>query len=80
MKDIILLIGHGSRGPDGNREIERFAGEWRARQPGLDIEVCFIEFADVLLEEGLDCAVRCATVRGAKRVIVVPLILNPPVT
>ena len=76
MKDIILLVGHGSRGPDGNREIERFAGEWRARQPGLDIEVCFIEFADVLLEEGLDRAARAAAARGVQRVIVAPLILN----
>lgn len=71
MSETILLIGHGSRFTEGNREIEAFAELWRKRQPQWRIEVCFIEFADVLLDEGLDRAAR-----NASRVIVVPLILN----
>lgn len=71
MSETILLIGHGSRNTEGNREIEAFAEQWRKRQPQWRIDVCFIEFADVLLDEGLD---RAAT--NASRVIVVPLILN----
>lgn len=71
MSDTILLIGHGSRNIEGNREIEVFAEQWRKRQPQWRIEVCFIEFADVLLDQGLDNAALNAT-----RVIVVPLILN----
>nr|VFJ58092.1 MAG: sirohydrochlorin cobaltochelatase [Candidatus Kentron sp. DK] len=71
MKDTILLVGHGSRGPDGNRETEEFAARWRERNPDWDIRLCHIEFADVLLEEGLDEAAR-----DAERVIVAPLIIN----
>ncbi len=71
MSETILLIGHGSRNVEGNREIESFAELWRKRQPQWRIEVCFIEFADVLLDGGLDRAAL-----NASRVIVVPLILN----
>ena len=71
MNDTILLVGHGSRDPAGNVEIENFATGWRARQPNWNIEVCFIEFADVLVDKGLTRAAQ-----HARRVIVVPLILN----
>jgi sirohydrochlorin cobaltochelatase len=71
LSETILLIGHGSRDAAGNREIEAFAELWRARQPQWRIEVCFIEFADMLLDQGLDRAAG-----NASRVIVVPLILN----
>lgn len=71
MSETLLLIGHGSRNIEGNREIEVFADLWRKRQPQWNIEMCFVEFADVLLDQGLDHAAK-----NAKRVIVVPLILN----
>ena len=71
MTDRVLLVGHGSRNKAGNDEIETFATKWRAHNPQWDIEVCFIEFADVMLDQGLDNAAK-----GATRVIVVPLILN----
>lgn len=70
-KQTILLIGHGSREASGNREVETFAEQWRACQPQRRIEVCFIEFADVLIDKGLD---RAAQHGG--QVVVVPLILN----
>jgi sirohydrochlorin cobaltochelatase len=69
--ETILLVGHGSREPSGNEEIEAFAEQWRARKPGWRIEVCFIEFSDITLSEGLRRAAQ-----GATRVFVVPLILN----
>ncbi len=67
----VLLAAHGSRHPDGNDEIRRFAGEWQKRHPAWRIEVCFIEHADVLLADGLQRAAH-----GARQVLVVPLILN----
>ncbi|HEY8158768.1 MAG TPA: sirohydrochlorin chelatase [Methylobacter sp.] len=70
-KQTILLIGHGSREPSGNLEIIAFAEQWRVRQPQRRIEVCFIEFAEVLIDSGLD---RAAQHGG--QVVVVPLILN----
>ena len=67
----ILLVGHGSRGREGNTETINFAAQWRERHPEWRIEVCFIEHADVLLDEGLDRAAQ-----GAKKVIAIPFILN----
>jgi sirohydrochlorin cobaltochelatase len=69
--ETILLVGHGSREAAGNDEILAFAAQWRQRQPGWSIEVCFIEFSDIHLSEGLRRAAA-----QAHRVIVVPLILN----
>ncbi|MBL8459325.1 MAG: sirohydrochlorin chelatase [Zoogloea sp.] len=66
-----LLVGHGSRNRDGNAEIQHFATEWRARHPDWRIEVCFIEYAEVLVPAGLDLAAA-----GSRRVIVLPFILT----
>jgi len=71
MKETILLVGHGSRNKNGNIEIEKFASQWRSRNPEWHIEVCFIEFAEIMLDQGFDNAAK-----NASRVIVVPLILN----
>lgn len=69
--DTILLVGHGSREESGNEEIREFVAQWRARQPGWRIEVCFIEFAPPSLHDGL-----LAAAQGSRRVLVLPLILN----
>jgi sirohydrochlorin cobaltochelatase len=67
----ILLVGDGSREDSGNQEIRDFVTQWQARQPGWRIEVCFIEFASPSLHDGLQIAAR-----DARRVLVLPLILN----
>ncbi|MDA8257301.1 MAG: sirohydrochlorin chelatase [Betaproteobacteria bacterium] len=67
----ILLVGHGSRGREGNTETINFAAQWREQHPDWRIEVCFIEHAEVLLDEGLDRAAR-----DARKVLVIPFILN----
>ena len=71
LKETVLLVGHGSRDPSGNLEIEGFAQNWRQQNPDWRIDVCFIEFADVLLDQGFDNAAQ-----DSQRVIVIPLILN----
>ena len=71
LKATVLLVGHGSRDSAGNIEIEKFANHWRALHSEWRIDVCFIEFADVLLDEGLDNAAK-----NSERVLVIPLILN----
>lgn len=71
MNTSILLVGHGSRHQAGNDEIDQFSAKWKKMNPQWRIETCFIEFANVLLDEGLDNAAR-----NVERVIVVPLILN----
>ena len=70
-KTTFLLAGHGSRNREGNDEIEKFAAQWREKHPDWRIEVCFIEHADVLLNDGLDRAAN-----GAGRVVLIPFILN----
>lgn len=67
----ILLVGHGSRGREGNKETINFAAQWRELHPEWRIEVCFIEHAEVLLDDGLDRAAR-----NAKKVLAIPFILN----
>jgi len=67
----VLLVGHGSRYGGANEEIKRFGELWRQRQPDWHIEVCYIELAEVLLDEGLDC-----TARMARKVVVVPFIIG----
>lgn len=71
MTETILLVGHGSRDPNGNKEIETFSKQWRAQHPDWRIEVCYIEFADILLDQGFDNAAK-----NSNKVLVVPLILN----
>ncbi|MBU0500884.1 MAG: sirohydrochlorin chelatase [Gammaproteobacteria bacterium] len=72
MKDTtLLLVGHGSRNAEGNRQTLDCAARWRERRPERRIEACFIEHAEPSLDEGLDRAAR-----DARRVRVLPLILN----
>ena len=71
MSQTILLVGHGSRDADGNEEVEDFAAYWRSKRPQERIEVCFVEFAEVLVPEGLTRAAK-----GSTQVVVVPFILN----
>ena len=71
MTETILLVGHGSRDPNGNKEIEVFAEQWKSQHPDWRIEVCYIEFADILLDEGFDNAAK-----NASKVLIIPLILN----
>mgnify|MGYP001161957725 FL=1 len=71
MNDTLLLVGHGSRRPGSNDEVEAFVQLWRQRHPDWRIELCFIELAETLLDAGLD---RAAT--HGRRVMVLPLILN----
>jgi len=56
MKQTILLVGHGSRAEEGNRELVDWAMRWAKEHPEWEIVTCYIEFAEVLLEEGLDQA------------------------
>ena len=68
---VVLIAGHGSPNRAGNQEIEKFVAQWRTRHSDWQIEVCFIEHADVLVPEGLDKAAG-----QARRVVLLPLILN----
>lgn len=67
----VLVVAHGSREASGNAETAEFVARWRQMRPQWHIELCFIEHAEILLDEGLDRAAE-----GAREVVVLPLILN----
>ncbi|MBK1649889.1 sirohydrochlorin chelatase [Rhabdochromatium marinum] len=80
--EVVLLAAHGARDPgfEGNREVQHCTARWRERHPDTEIQVCWIEHAPVLLEEGLERAVASLDApdarEGGGRVLVLPLILN----
>lgn len=70
----ILLVGHGSRDPEGNEQVRRFIDELRPRlDPSLLVETCFLEFEMPSISQGIDTCVR----KGASHVIVIPIMLLP---
>ncbi|MEB3102072.1 sirohydrochlorin chelatase [Ferviditalea candida] len=69
--EVILLVGHGSRDPEGNLELLEFAELVRRTAPQFVIETSFLEFAEPTIEQGID---RCVEL-GATRVVLVPIIL-----
>ncbi len=71
LKESILLIGHGSRNATGNQQIQEFTQNLQQKCPQWNIDVCYIELADYLLDAGLQDAAD-----KSDKVIVVPLILN----
>ncbi len=71
MKEITLLVGHGSRDSDGNEEFIAFADLVRGAMPEREIVTCFLELANPDIPTGI----RYCVERGATRVAVLPLIL-----
>ncbi len=69
--EAVLLVGHGSREPEGNLEFLDFSKRARETFPRSFTEACFIELAEPSIPAGLD---RCVD-RGARRVVVLPVIL-----
>ncbi|MBB1075456.1 sirohydrochlorin chelatase [Rhodoferax sp. 4810] len=67
----LLIVGHGTRFHGGNSETHAFIAQWQLRHPSWQITTCFIEYDDVLLDNGLDQAAA-----HASQVRVIPLILN----
>jgi len=68
----ILLVGHGSRDPEGNEQVRQMIAELI---PQLDakllIETCFLEFERPTIEQGIQACVE----KGAASVYVIPLML-----
>jgi sirohydrochlorin cobaltochelatase len=71
LSEAILLVGHGSRDPEGNAEFLRFTEAVRRSVENRIVEPCFIELAKPNVQEGIEI---CVT-KGAKQIIVLPVIL-----
>lgn len=74
--NIVLLIAHGSRKAEGNLETEKFAKLWQQSHPNWHIDLCFIEYAPVLIKQGLENVCASAQKHNLKTINIIPLILN----
>ena len=72
MKRGLLLFAHGARDPNWALPFEDVARRIRERQPGLHVELAFLEF----MEPSLLVAGQRLTELGCERVDVVPLFLG----
>ncbi|RBW67889.1 sirohydrochlorin chelatase [Bacillus taeanensis] len=68
----VLLVGHGSRDPEGNEQVRQMIDELK---PQLDsellVETCFLEFEKPTIDQGIQTCIE----RGAAHVYVIPLML-----
>jgi sirohydrochlorin cobaltochelatase len=70
----ILLVGHGSRDPEGNEQVRQFINELKPQlDPSLLVETCFLEFELPNINQGID---NCIS-QGASHVFVIPIMLLP---
>jgi sirohydrochlorin cobaltochelatase len=56
--EAILFVGHGSKDPEGNQELAQFAQRMAKRLKTDIIEICFLEFAEPDLPQGIE---RCVS-------------------
>ncbi len=66
----VLFVGHGSREPGANAELEGLVAAFRARHPEMRVEVSYIELARPLVADAL-----AMLAMEARRIVVVPLFL-----
>lgn len=71
MSRALLIVGHGSRDPEGIAEFLALARQLRACRPELLVEIAFLEFARPTFAEGLARLVQA----GARQVTVLPGVL-----
>ncbi|MEM7113957.1 MAG: sirohydrochlorin chelatase [Chloroflexota bacterium] len=72
MKQTVLLIGHGSRDEQATEEYKALAGELAERLQ-VEVEPCFLEFADPPIVAGI----RSCVERGVRDIVALPLFLGP---
>ncbi len=66
-----MVVGHGTRNPDGTRQLVRLTAEIRTRLPGVSVEASFLELSEPSIPQGL---LRLKE-RGCCEVFVVPILL-----
>jgi sirohydrochlorin cobaltochelatase len=68
----VLLVGHGSRYPEGNEQVRKTIEELKPQLVReLLIETCFLEFETPTIEQGIQTCVE----KGATSIFVIPLML-----
>lgn len=73
MSQGIILFGHGARNPEYIAPFKRIRAVVEARQPGVPVEIGFLELTQPPLEE----SIAALAARGVTRVKVVPIFFAP---
>lgn len=71
MRNGVILLGHGSRRPEANREIEKIGQMVRERFGDAVYETCFLQFVEPSLPKSIE---KLASA-GVTKITVVPLLL-----
>ena len=71
MPHAMLVVGHGSRDPEGIGQFLGLARHFRSRRPEVPVEIAFLEFARPTIQEGIDRLVEI----GAETIVVLPGVL-----
>ena len=71
MKSFYLLIAHGSRQNQANRELFKLVEKFRKAYPKRRIEGCFLEIASPSIPVGIQICID----KGAEEIFVIPLMV-----
>ncbi|HLJ94798.1 MAG TPA: sirohydrochlorin chelatase [Gemmataceae bacterium] len=71
MRDALLIVGHGSRDPEGIADFLNLARQFRAHRPDVPVEIAFLEFARPTIQEGIDRLAKT----GVEAILVLPGVL-----
>jgi sirohydrochlorin cobaltochelatase len=69
----IILFGHGARNPEYIAPFKRIRAVVEALQPGVPVEIGFLELTQPPLEASIECLVK----RGVTQVRIVPIFFAP---
>jgi len=69
----IILFGHGARNPEYIEPFRRIRAVVEARQPGVQVEIGFLE----LTQPPLEASIECLAARGVNEIRVVPIFFAP---
>jgi sirohydrochlorin cobaltochelatase len=69
----IILFGHGARNPEYIAPFRRIRAAVEAQQPGVPVEVGFLE----LTQPPLEATIECLASRGVNQIKIVPIFFAP---
>ena len=73
MKTALILFAHGARDPEWANPMRRVQAAVRSRQPGVPVELAFLEFIAPTLPECISSLVAA----GRKKIVVMPMFVAP---
>ncbi|MCI0529535.1 MAG: CbiX/SirB N-terminal domain-containing protein [Nitrospira sp.] len=72
MNKVVLLLGHGSRDPEGQEQFFRLTDLVQQRMGSVQVRAAFLELCDPLVLQGI----RSCIETGAERILAIPVFLS----